>query len=284
MYQVYQTKQLRDGLFQISEKYAEKAPAVYMYLVIGQERAALVDSGFGMVDTLRALVEQLTDKPILCIVAHGHPDHVGGAAQFDEVYMNEADAALLPDSLSVERRVKDVFGRGDVSEELMAYSETHMIGTQGLRYKPMTEGDLFDLGGVTLEVFAMPGHTLGSVALLNRKDHYALVSDGFSRRTAPEARVDLADYAAGLERFQAAIGEDTLLYWGHGEAPVDHCYLRDMCTACQEVVAGDTAEDVESVNRRGGPSPAQAPKRFEHRCGSVTLAYFPRQQREGALR
>ncbi|MCD7918420.1 MAG: MBL fold metallo-hydrolase [Clostridiales bacterium] len=280
MYQVYQTKQLRDGLVQISEKYAEKAPAVYMYLVIGQERAALIDSGFGMVDTLRPLVEQLTEKPILCIVAHGHPDHVGGAAQFDEVYLNEADAPLLADSLSVERRVKDVFGRGDVSDEVRAYSETHMVGTQGLQYKPMAPGDVFDLGGVTLEVFAMPGHTLGSVALLNRKDNYALVSDGFSRRTAPEARVDLADYAAGLEQFQAAIREDTPLYWGHGVDPVDHAYLRDMCTACKEVVAGDTAGDVESVSRR--PSPVPMPKRWEHRCGSVTLAYFPRKQEGGA--
>ncbi|MCD8127811.1 MAG: MBL fold metallo-hydrolase [Clostridiales bacterium] len=280
MYQVYQTRQLRDGLFQISEKYAEKAPAVYMYLVIGQERAALIDSGFGMVDTLRPLVEQLTDKLILCIVAHGHPDHVGGAAQFDEVYMNEADAALLPDSLSVERRVKDVFGRGDVSEEMMAYSKTHIVGTQDLHYRPMVPGDVFDLGGVTLEVFAMSGHTLGSVALLNRKDNYALVSDSFSRRTAPEARVDLADYAAGLEGFQAAIREDTPLYWGHGVDPVDHAYLRDMCTACKEVVAGDTAEDVESVSRR--PSPVPVPKRWEHRCGSVTLAYFPRKQ-EGSV-
>ncbi len=84
---------------------------VNLFLLVGNERAALLDSGFGVVDTLRSLAESLTDKPILCILTHGHPDHAGAAALFDEVYMHPADEAILPVSLSYERRMDDVFGR-----------------------------------------------------------------------------------------------------------------------------------------------------------------------------
>ena len=42
-----------------------------IFLLIGSERALLIDSGFGIGD-LRGAVEMVTDKPITLVISHSH--------------------------------------------------------------------------------------------------------------------------------------------------------------------------------------------------------------------
>lgn len=279
MTEVYHATDLGGGLYSIREKHLPDDPhCVMMYLVVGAERAALVDTGFGVTDTLRGFVEGLTGKPILCIVAHGHPDHAGAAALFDTVYMNAKDEPLLPVSLSYERRMDDVFGRGETDPEFKAYCEKHIVMTEKLNYAEMNDGDVFDLGGKRLEVVAMPGHTQGSVALLNKEENYALVSDCFSRRTAlvkmpTEKRVGITAYRDGLARFMSLLDDDTKLYWGHGEGPVPHEVPSDMLRACNEVLDGKVGDDKPSESPFAKRPGMGNQKMMEHTCGCVTLVY-----------
>lgn len=277
---VYYAKKLDDGLYGIAEKHHPgNIHYVMMYLVVGEKKAALVDCGFGVVDSLRSFVEQLTDKPIVCIIAHGHPDHAGAAALFDEIYMNPEDEPLLPVSLSYERRMGDVFeGRDAYQEGLKEYCGQHIVMTEKLDYKPMRDGDVFELGGKRLEVVAMPGHTPGSVALVNRAEHYALTSDCFSTRTAlvkmpPEKRLGLTRYRDGLARFMDMIDADTKIYWGHEEAAMEHKIPRDMLQACNDVLDGKTEHDVSSSSDFSKRLEAQGTKMMEHTYGCVTLVY-----------
>lgn len=276
MKEIYQVKELCSGLYGIKEQYGAQG-GVMMYLVVGQEKAALIDSGFGVVDTLRALVEQITDKPVICLVAHGHPDHVGAAALFDEIYMNQRDEELLPVSLSYDRRMGDVFGHYE-DEELRAYCDSHIVMPEKLNYKNIDHGAKIDLGGTVLEAFALPGHTQGSLAFYNEKENYALTSDGFSHRTAlvtlpPEKRVGIQAYRDGLSRFLEAINEDTLLYWGHSDQPMPHELPQDMLRACNEVLDGQTQQDVVSSSHFARRASASGKKMCEHTCGSVLLVY-----------
>lgn len=50
------------------------------YLLIGEERALLIDCGLGIGD-IKGAVEKITDKPILVVATHGHVDHAGGDGQ-----------------------------------------------------------------------------------------------------------------------------------------------------------------------------------------------------------
>ena len=61
--------------------------AVQMFLIEGDEKAMLIDTGAGIGD-LKAQVEKLTDKPLIVVNTHGHVDHTGGNMQFDEVWMD----------------------------------------------------------------------------------------------------------------------------------------------------------------------------------------------------
>ena len=61
-----------------------------MYLLEGKEKALLIDTGWGA-GNLRGYVEKLTDKPIIVVNTHYHPDHAGGNGEFEEVYMSEGE-------------------------------------------------------------------------------------------------------------------------------------------------------------------------------------------------
>jgi glyoxylase-like metal-dependent hydrolase (beta-lactamase superfamily II) len=57
---------------------------VNCFLVEGDDRAVLVDTGLGLAD-VHAAARTRTDRPILAVNSHGHDDHRGGNWLFDEV-------------------------------------------------------------------------------------------------------------------------------------------------------------------------------------------------------
>ena len=57
---------------------------VISYLIIGDESALLFDTGNGIGD-IRAIVDQLTDKPVRVLNSHSHIDHIGGNYQFENI-------------------------------------------------------------------------------------------------------------------------------------------------------------------------------------------------------
>lgn len=276
---VYSTKKLGEGRYLISERHhPDSDHVVNIGLVVGNEKAAVIDTGFGVTDTLRSYIEAITDKPLVCLATHGHPDHVGAAALFDEVYMNDRDAVLLPVSLSYERRMGDVFGRPGYDEALYEYCKEHIVDGSNFTYKNMDEGDVFDLGGVKLEVIAVPGHTQGSVVLLNRAENYIYIGDAVGKRNAlvnlpPEKRVGLQAYRDGLRKLISVMNDETELYYGHSTELFPHSYVRDMERAVTEVLDGKTENDKDSVSHFAKRLAASNKKMREHTCGDVILVY-----------
>jgi glyoxylase-like metal-dependent hydrolase (beta-lactamase superfamily II) len=60
------------------------------FLILGKEKALLWDTGIG-IDHLRPLVEKITDLPVTVLISHDHFDHIGGNAEFDEVWCYDID-------------------------------------------------------------------------------------------------------------------------------------------------------------------------------------------------
>lgn len=84
--------------------YREIAPKVYMinefnvadcYLLVGTERALLIDMGVGL-GNLRAFVQRLTGGlPLDVVATHGHVDHIGGRGQFPRVFVQAEDVGIV---------------------------------------------------------------------------------------------------------------------------------------------------------------------------------------------
>ena len=119
---------------------------VRFFLLAGTERALLVDSGRS-VHTARDIAAELTDLPISLLNTHADMDHVGSNAQFTAFYMH-------PDE-------EENFRRGE----------------RGGKILPVREGDVLDLGERELEIIHLPGHTPGSIALLDRSRRVLISGD-----------------------------------------------------------------------------------------------------------
>ena len=66
----YTTEKINDNLTMIRSLSGE-----LLYLAEGAERAVLIDTCVG-VGHLKAFVDNLTDKPLIVLLTHGHMDHV----------------------------------------------------------------------------------------------------------------------------------------------------------------------------------------------------------------
>lgn len=151
---------------------------VISYLVIGEEKAMLVDTGMGL-GNIKAVVEFLTDKPVVVVNSHSHFDHVGDNWRFDEVHLLDV---MLPGALGAEDsgpvRSCDVLKAGssmpsndenctleayqmpgspDPSEFWFDYAD---LTQKPCNVVPIEAGHVFDLGdGLTFRVIATPGHS-----------------------------------------------------------------------------------------------------------------------------
>ena len=79
----FEVYRVRPGVFAIYEPH--QFEEVISYLVVGNKKALLFDTGIG-VGKMRAVVESLTKLPVIVLNSHTHFDHVGGNAEFSEIY------------------------------------------------------------------------------------------------------------------------------------------------------------------------------------------------------
>ena len=66
----------------------------HCYLLCGQEKALLIDTGLG-VSNIRRIVDSLTELPVLAVTTHVHWDHIGGHQYFDNIAVHELEKDWL---------------------------------------------------------------------------------------------------------------------------------------------------------------------------------------------
>ena len=166
---------------------------VRAFLFEGTEKAMLVDSTRGSGD-LAAVVRELTKLPVMLVNTHADEDHIGCNTQFREAYLHPAEFAY--------------------------YAEMRKPGSA--RPRPLQDGEVIDLGGRRFEVILIPGHTYGSIALLDRAGRVLVGGDAIS-----STPVFIFGRMRNLEAFQVSLHRlqdlgdafDTV-YPSHGEFPV----------------------------------------------------------------
>ena len=207
-----------------------KDPFGYLgHLVLGDERALLVDTMSGHGD-VRAAVRAVTDLLVTAVATHSHYDHIMGAYRFGELWLEESEAARMGrEEARATRAHVDALERGilDGSEPWSLAQCTRPC----VRF--LEEGQVFDLGGVTLEVVALPGHTRGSMGFLARELGVLFTGDAVTPIMTIffEESASLDTYRETLAKMQALPFER--LYTSHHE----HAFLRDDLAGFDECVA-----------------------------------------------
>ncbi len=188
---------------------------VKSFLVVGNDRAALIDTGMGVAD-IRAVVEQITPLPIIVINSHAHWDHIGGNSQFGEIWIHAAEADGLVGGVSNEI-LRDWFGphnmRGPLPEgfdiETITYPPTPPTGT-------LAGGEEIDLGDRCLEVIHCPGHSPGGVALWDERNRFLFSTDvAYPCMLLVHAREDLPAYLRSFDRLFSLNPEPRAIFGSH---------------------------------------------------------------------
>lgn len=161
-------------------------------LLTGSRGAVLFDTMVGLGD-LNAFLKELCPMEPMVIVSHGHFDHVGGGRQFPTIFMSPEDFPLLEVGRTQIPVLEQTLGR-----DLSGMEESF----RPERYQPILPRQVLDLGGMTVEVVELSGHTPGSIGLLCRELRLLLAGDALSPQACilfPES-LPLEHYAQMLER------------------------------------------------------------------------------------
>lgn len=203
----------------------------YMYLIEGAERALLFDTGMGL-PGLAQCIKQLTDKPVVVVNSHGHLDHIGGNCQFDECFMNPNDREAWEEhtEISFRKRLLNSFAE----EFCMRLSEKELceMAEAGGRvpFLPIKGGQVINLGKRRLEIIDTPGHTRGSICLLDKDRRMLFSADNVCDQGVLlffSHSASVAEFADSIRLLKARSREYDEIWPGHHKCPLDLDYLEE---------------------------------------------------------
>jgi glyoxylase-like metal-dependent hydrolase (beta-lactamase superfamily II) len=182
---------------------------VRFFLLCGDEKAALVDTGMNVPEA-RSIAEGLTDLPLMLINTHADRDHISGNGAFDEVWMS-------PDE---EANYREGGGKGTIV--------------------PVRTGDVIDLGGRPLRIIDIPGHTPGSIAILDEKYRVLISGD-----TIQDGNIfmfgkyrNIENYIESLKNLAGWDGAYDEIYPMHGTFPVKPDLIGKLLEGAEQIVSG----------------------------------------------
>jgi len=174
----YESRAVGDGITWIFEPHIKEYYRCNIWHVRGRDRDLLIDSGMGVV-SLREQIPLLSGRPILAVASHTHFDHIGTHHEFAERAVHPDEAAILARPTR-QNTVADKYVADD-----SIFTQLPPGDWQPLRYEippaPATqllpEGSIVDTGDRSFEVFHLPGHSPGSIALYEKASEILFAGD-----------------------------------------------------------------------------------------------------------
>jgi hydroxyacylglutathione hydrolase len=209
--------------------------AVNIYLIVGTDSSLVVDTGMGTAD-LKSVIGKLTSKPVIVVNTHGHPDHAGANYQFSIVYIHPADSLSARRCNLPEQRANAAknMQRGDSPSTEEIYKKEPL----NTKLIPVREGRIFNLGDRRIQVMETPGHTPGSICLIDIDNK--LMFSGDNNNSLVWLFLDgcspLHDYLKTLERQRDRISEFRTFLPGHG-IPEPAGFINDQISCVKSILS-----------------------------------------------
>ena len=212
---------------------------VISYLVLGTDRALLLDSGMG-IGNIQAEVEKLTSLPIVVVNSHSHYDHIGDNYRFTEIWAFDDDVEIA----RIERGLSQTECRGYLqSGSYLELPSGFDPTAYEIRPSPvsrrLSHEEAIDLGDRILTVHHTPGHSPGSLCLLDGRQGLLFTGDTFypGMLYAHFAESDFDLYLRSLRHLTALLDRSDYLCPAHNEACVEREMLADTLDAFERIAA-----------------------------------------------
>lgn len=196
---------------------------VKTYLLVGKEKALLIDTGYGKTD-LAKKVKLITEKPVMVVLTHGHIDHVGGSFRFKDVHLKREDLKIW-------------MHHTDPSF-MNEYFKTAPHHYQNPSDVPLTT---IDLGQRSVEIIATPGHTKGSISIIDKQGKTAFVGDFINPLDTwlgLEESLSVEEYHESLKYLQEIMKVEgiTKIYSGHNFVKMSPKIVEDYIILCEKII------------------------------------------------
>lgn len=254
-----------------------------MYLIEGKEKSILIDTGVG-VGNLKAVIADLTDKPLTVLLTHGHVDHAMGAAAFENVRISHMDNAVYEQHRALEVRKGYVMGavmQGGNPTAVNSVTDREYLQTKDFSaFLPLAPGDKFDLGGVCVEVLEGAGHTPGCVTMLIPQWRVLILGDACNQFTFlfDQMALPVVSYRqmlTGLKEKTDGKYDRVLVSHGMGEGGAG--MIDSVIAVCDDILAG-RVDNIPFQSEIGSGLIAKA-MNFERFCridgGEGNVVYNP---------
>lgn len=215
--QVYKNDDLEISKLEEKVWVIETTDKTTMYLIEGTKKAMLIDTGTKC-EKLDEVIHKITQKPLYVVVTHAHGDHNGNIHYFKEIYLHPADTVLM------EKTYKG-------------------------KINFISDGRVFDLGEKKIEVSHMPGHTPGSIILLDKQARISYSGDAFGSgqvwlQLRPYAPIQT--YANSCKKMEKLMDEGiTKIYCGHYpyvKKAYNKHYITEMRQLAEAIINGTAPE------------------------------------------
>ena len=181
---------------------------VRFFLLKGTEKALLIDTGM-TVRHAREIAAALTGLPVLLLNTHADGDHTGCNGQFESFYMHPADEAHYRKS-----------------------------GKSG-QIIPVHDGDVIDLGSRKLKIIHLPGHTPGSIAVIDINHRVLISGDPIQEHGRifmfGEHR-NMRDYINSLEKLEKMTADFDEIWPSHADFPVFPDCIRKLHDGAEKIL------------------------------------------------
>jgi glyoxylase-like metal-dependent hydrolase (beta-lactamase superfamily II) len=250
---------------------------VYSYLLTGTEKAILIDTGMGLTN-MKRITDELTPLPVAVVNTHGHIDHISCNYQYKTAYLHPDDEAIFLQHSA--REYRSMLLAGLLTEAKMPTWLLKLPILSGMAKKisnipvrenriPLSDGMRLDLGGRTVEVICTPGHTPGSVCLLDIERQQLFSGDS----VCAEGVLLMLDHSSPVETFKESIlhlkstSKRFVNIWpAHHQLPLDHSWMDEYIRCTEQIIRG-------SLETTGISSPVGGGQVAKY--GRISIAYRP---------
>jgi glyoxylase-like metal-dependent hydrolase (beta-lactamase superfamily II) len=216
MSQWFAVEKLNDDVARITEPYVNEFFRANCYRIHGRDFDIQLDFSVGV----RSLTEvsPATGHPVLAIATHAHVDHVGGFHCYDRRFGHPLEAHTFRD-MDDAGTVESWFRKLEAPVSRLPHPGWSIADFR-LKPAPLTEmlqdGDSIDLGNRVFTVVHLPGHSPGSIALLDERNGEFFSGDAIYDDTIVDD-VPGADVGAYLATMRRLLDLDISIgHGGHG--------------------------------------------------------------------
>ncbi|MGA2117327.1 MAG: MBL fold metallo-hydrolase [Bryobacteraceae bacterium] len=257
--------QFRDNEYELFAENCDDMGDYFMHLIIGPEKAMLIDAGFGLGDT-KGLVDQLTGgKPLIVANTHEHPDHALGDCRFDKIYCHEH---LVPALEKQNEHQWNYLFDEHGNNIWLQFDRKDLPKFKNFEIAGVKDGHIFNLGGnYVVELVFTGGHSAGHAAYLDKRNRILYTGDNICSDVSSCGAINairpgpfsedtaLKVYRDNVKTLVDRMDDYDYIFPNHFITNIENNLMPNILEACDAVLADPDRYDykLESPGRNGGP-------------------------------